>query len=135
MAYVTNQNLIDRVGTTKAAELTADSGSTPDQTVLTGVVAAAEGEVNRYLARRRAVPVVVTGDTTLAEMLRELTLDVAQYRLALRRPPVPEQIQKLYEQVIAWLETYAKGEAELAGTGTAGNYGFARDSAGPEDMN
>ena len=136
MAYATNAQLISRVGgSTAAAQLTSDSGSTPDQDVLTEVREAAEAEINRYLSKRQSVPVDVSGSDALAASLRELTLDVAEYRLHLRRKPVSEDTRSMYQRAIEFLQAYAKGDAGLPGDSSgAGAYDFVRDDAGAEDM-
>ncbi len=113
MAYITTQNLIDRVGSTKAAQLTTDSGSTPDSALLAEVTAEAEGEVNGYLARRYAVPVDLTAHPELAATLRGKTLDIAVYRLHVRRPPVPDAHKDIYDSAIKWLTAVSKGEIVL----------------------
>ena len=48
MSYIVNQDIIDRVGNERAAQLTTDSGTTPDQTVLDRIREDSEGEVNRH---------------------------------------------------------------------------------------
>ncbi len=52
MSYIVNQDIIDRVGSAAALQLSTDSGTTPSVTVLDEVRLSSEGEVNGYLATR-----------------------------------------------------------------------------------
>lgn len=113
MAYIVNQDIIDRVGATKAAQLTTDSGGTPDQAKLDGVREAAEGEVNGYIGRKYAVPVDLVVHADAAPTLREYTLDVAVFRLHSLRPPAPETAEKARNLAIKWLEGISKGTVAL----------------------
>ena len=113
MAYITNQELIDRVGAKAALQLTTDLGSTVDQDVLTEVCQSAEGEANGYLAKRYQVPVDLTTHTDLEATLRGFTLDIAVYRLRSRRQPVSEGYKAARDEAIQWLERVAEGKIVL----------------------
>jgi phage gp36-like protein len=113
MAYIVNQDIIDRVGTSRAAQLTTDSGTTPSQAVLDEVRGGAEGEANGYLARRYAVPVDLTAHADLAGTLKTFVLDIAVYRLHLRRPPAPDHAAQSRKEAVEWLKLVAKGEIVL----------------------
>ncbi len=117
MSYFINQDIIDRVGTEMAAQLTTDSGSVPDQDVLDEVRQSAEGEANAYLARRYDVP-VDTSDAERAAMLKGIVLDIAVYRLMLRRVPVSDDHVRAYEAATAVLTKIARGEIVLPGAST-----------------
>lgn len=135
MAYITGDDITARVGTAKAAQLSTDSGGTPDATVLSAVAAQACAEVNRWVSKRRPAPVDTTGDSDLAAALQGLALDIAEYRLHSRRPPVPDTIKKLYEDALAWLGEYVAGKVNLPGRVRTVEYRFKYDDPGPEDMN
>lgn len=111
--YASVQQLIDRLGTARAAQLTAESGSTPDGDLLLTIIDEAEGEVNSYLARRFAVPVDLGAHPELAGMLRSRTLDVAVFRTMARRPPVPEPIKAMYDSAVKALREMAAGDSNL----------------------
>lgn len=113
MAYIVNQDIIDRLGTAKAAQLTAETGATPSTTVLDEIRLSSEGEVNGYLARRYAVPVDLTTHADLAATLKGFTLDVAVYRAHGRRPPVPEAAKDSYESAKEWLLRVSEGKIVL----------------------
>lgn len=113
MSYIVNQDIIDRVGTATAAQLTTDSGSTPSQTVLDEVRQSSLGEVDSYLSRRYATPVDLTAHPEIAATLKGFTLDVAEYRLRSRRQPVPDGVQAMYKSAVDWLTKVSKGSILL----------------------
>jgi phage gp36-like protein len=113
MGYIVNQDIIDRVGSAAALQLTTDSGSSPSTTVLDEVRLSSEGEVNGYLATRYAVPVDLTAHADVAATLKAFTLDITVYRLHLRRPPVAEDIRNARNDAVKWLEGVAKGAIDL----------------------
>ena len=132
MSYATNQNIVDRLGTTLAAQLTTeDSSTTPDQDLITTARSYAEGEIDGYLGRRYKIPVDVSRDARTAALLRGHTITITVYRLHTGRPSVPERVTKDYESAIAWLEKVATGDVvlpaavELAGPDSHGPVGEA----------
>ena len=118
MAYATANDLIARVGNTAAVQLTTESGNLVDNTVVQAAVDAAQGDVDRHLARRFQTPIDVSLDADLAAALKAVTLDIGEYRLFAHRPPVSETKQKMYDNVVAWLEGVAKGDFNLPGAVT-----------------
>jgi len=113
MAYIVNQDIIDRLTTETAARLTTESGSTPSTTVLDEIRLSAEGEVNSYLSKRYKVPVDLTAHADLAATLKGYTLDVAVYRAFVRRPPVPESAAETYKSAKEWLAKVSEGKLPL----------------------
>lgn len=113
MSYASNQDIIDRVGTQAASQLTTDSGGTPSQAVLDEIRTSSQGEVDGYLSKRYAVPVDVAAHPNVEGLLKGITLDVAVYRLKTRRPPIPDADKTLYEKAIELLEKIAKGDVNL----------------------
>ena len=53
------------------------------------------------------MPIDTAAHSDLSDMLKSVTLDVAEYRLRLRRPPVDDDAEKKYDQTIAWLTLIA----------------------------
>jgi len=113
MGYIVNQDIIDRVGSAAALQLTTDSGSSPSTTVLDEVRLSSEGEVNGYLATRYAVPVDLTAHADVAATLKAFTLDIAVYRLHLRRSLVSDADRNARNDAVKWLEGVAKGAVDL----------------------
>lgn len=114
MAYITNADIQTRLGSATYVQVADDDG---DGVADTGVVdearVAAEGELDSYLAVRHAVPVDVTVHPELAGVLRGAALDLAEYRLRLRRPPVSEDARRRRDQTIDWLRLIAAGTVAL----------------------
>ena len=114
MGYITNSDIEERLGTAAYIQLADDDGNgTADVGVVDEARLGAEGEVNSYLGRRYAVPISLTTHPDLAEVLASFTLDLAEYRLRLRRPPVPDDARRRRDQAIEWLTRVAEGRIEL----------------------
>ena len=114
MSYATNADIEERLGHTAYVQLTDDTGSgSADEDKVSEARLAAEGEVNSYLGRRYAVPVDVTGGEELAGVLKSVTLDLVEYRLHARRPPVPDDVRGKRESAVQWLQRVASGQAVL----------------------
>jgi phage gp36-like protein len=114
MGYVTNADIEERIGTAVLVELTDDDQTGQvDADKVDEARLGAEGEVNGALGRRYAVPVDVGVHTELAGLLKSITLDVAEYRLYGRRPPVPADVKTKRDGALRWLESVAEGRAVL----------------------
>lgn len=117
--YATTTQLIARFEDELAvAHLTdnADEG-TPDTSVLTDILEAAETFINGYLGRKYLIPIEVAGDKDLIRAMREVTLDIAQYRLLSRGDFVSEAKLRMYNEAVAWLKDIATGKAVLPAPG------------------
>ena len=68
----------------------------------------ASGEVDTFLGRRYAVPLPVVTD-----MVVQLTVDIALYRLASTNDVLTDEHRRRYEDALAHLIRLGKGEAEL----------------------
>lgn len=142
--YVTNQNVIDRVGVDRAVQLTTDSGAVPDTDLIDEMIVESEGEANSYIAKRFDVPVDLTAHPDVLAVLRGFVIDLVVYRLGRRRPPVKEDVAKARADAIEWFEKVASGKANLPAAVTpastnaddpAAAHGSYRDDAGFEDLN
>ncbi len=119
MAYIDNADIILRVTNDTAVQLTSETGSVVDTTVLDDVRESAEAEVESYLSVRYYVPVDVSGDTKLARLLKDVTLHLAIYKLYSRRPiKVPETVEKARDDTIKWLVRVTQGRVLLPATVT-----------------
>lgn len=130
MAYTTNADVEERLGSALYVQLTDDSGTgSADEDKVTEARQGAEAEIDSYVGRRYAVPVDTTGQDKLAAMLKSMTLDLAEHRLHARRPPIPEAIRQKRAWAIQWLERVAAGQVvmpvseELAGSSAEGVVG------------
>jgi len=114
MSYVSNADIEERLGSEAYVQLTDDAGSgSADEDKVTEARLGAEGEVNSYLGRRHAVPIDVTTHDELAAVLKSVTLDLVEYRLHTRRPPVPDAFRRKRESAVRWLQRVASGQAVL----------------------
>jgi phage gp36-like protein len=114
MPYVTNADIEERLGTLAYVQLTDDAGSgTADLDKVNEARLGAEGEVDSYLAARYAVPVDLVAHPELSAVLRTFVLDLVEYRLRNRRPPVPANVARRRDEAIAWLRRAADGTVQL----------------------
>lgn len=119
MAYVTNGDVQARLGTAAYLQLTDDDGNgAADAAVIDEARLGAEGEMNAHLARRFAVPIDTAAHPELAGALKSVGLDLIEYRLRGRRPPVPPNVTRRRDEAVAWLRGVADGSIELPTTGS-----------------
>lgn len=112
MPYITQQNLIDRFGAAEIIQLTdrpdrADpqNAGSIDVSVLNQAIADADAEINSYLTAY-PLPLAVVP----ANLLR-IACDVTRYYLY--EDQMIEQVQKRYENALAWLKLVAAGKVAL----------------------
>lgn len=114
MAYITNADIQTRLGTSIYVQLTDDNADgTADSAVVDEARIAAEGELESYLAVRYATPIDLVVHPDLAGLLKSAALDLVEYRLRLRRPPVSDDARRRHEQTVNWLRGIADGTAAL----------------------
>jgi phage gp36-like protein len=114
MAYITNADIEMRLGTRTCIGLTDDDATgSADTARVDEARSGAEAEVDCYLASRYAVPIDMGLHPELAGLLGSLALDIAEFRLHCRRPPVPEEVRVKRDLAIGLLQRVAKGEASL----------------------
>jgi phage gp36-like protein len=117
MAYITTDQLSQRLGATLYARLTDRvSGTTADSAVGQQIVDEAEAEANSYLARRYATPVDLTTHPELASVLKARVLDLAEYGAWKSSPFVsdpPQRVHLVYAAALRWFEDVASGQVWL----------------------
>ncbi len=117
MAYVTTEQLSQRLGATVYARLTDRvDGTTASTTVAQQIVADAEAEANSYLAQRYKTPVDLAAHPELADVLRLRVLDLAEYAAWKGSPFVsdpPQRVQAVYTVALRWLSDLAAGRLPL----------------------
>ena len=123
MAYASNADVEERLGTSVCVQLTDDAGTgLVDGDKVTEARIGSEGEVDSYLGRRCAVPVDLEAHPELAAVLKSVTLDLVEYRLHARRQPVPQDVRLKRDAALQWLQRVASGQAVLpAATEPKGN--------------
>ncbi|MCB9849133.1 MAG: DUF1320 family protein [Phycisphaerales bacterium] len=127
MAYITTEDIALRLGPSGYVQLTDDAGTgNANEAVVDAERLAAEGEVDSYLARRYRVPIDLSRHGELAGLLAAVALDLAEYRLHARRPPVPADVHERQRAALTWLSRVASGEvvlpsvAQVAGNSATG---------------
>jgi len=135
MAYATIDDLALRLGPVRYVQLTDDEGTgNPNVPRAAEALAAGEAEVDSRLAARYRTPVDVSTEPQAAALLKGLALDLAEYRLHARQPPVPEDIRLKATAARQWLADLVAGRAHLPLLQPApGNTsrGLAADTSGP----
>jgi phage gp36-like protein len=118
-AYCTVAQLTARFASTVEAAYATDNEAAGviSSTVAAECIGTAEGEINSYLAKRYRTPLSATelADTSIAELMLGVTLDMAEYHVLNRGPRIgPEKI-KQYERRLEWLKMVAAGEVLIPG--------------------
>ena len=141
--YLTSAEVVTRLGTKRAYELTTESGTTPDTTLIDNVIDEVEGEANSYFARRYATPIDVSAHADVVAALKGKMMKLVIYGLESRRERPSEAVIEGRKDAIDWLTKVANGTIVLPAATTpastnadepSGQYGNYRDDAGHEDM-
>ena len=106
MAYCTQSDLLTMIPLQELAELTADSGDTPDSGVVNEAIHRADAEIDAYLGMRYTLPL-----SPLPDQVKGLSIDMALYHLYSRRSVAPTVRRQKYEAAISFLKLVAEGEA------------------------
>ncbi len=110
MAYCTQNDLLIMIPLKELAELTTDSGDTPDIQVVDEAINRADGEIDAYLGTRYALPL-----TPAPDQVKGLSIDMALYHLYSRRSVAPPVRRQKYEAALSFLKQVAAGEAVVEG--------------------
>lgn len=106
MAYCAKADIEQLIPEQELAELTTESGSTPDAGVVAECIAKADAEIDSYLGVKYTVP-------TAPARVKSLSEDISIYYLFTRRSVAPELRQKNYDNAISYLRDVAAGKAVL----------------------
>ncbi|MFA6690748.1 MAG: DUF1320 domain-containing protein [Saccharofermentanales bacterium] len=110
MAYCSQEDLLKLIPEVELAELTAESGDTPDSAIVSDCIGQADAEINSYLAVRYRFPLAATPDR-----VKSLSIDIAIYHIYSRRDRIPESRRQKYKDAVAFLKAVALGRAEIIG--------------------
>lgn len=114
MSYITNTDIELRLGAAAYVQLADDDGDgQADAAVVDEARLGAEGEVNAYLARRYRTPIDLAVHPDVADLLASSSLDLAEYRLRTRRPPIAEDARRRRDEAIDWLTRVSDGRIDL----------------------
>ncbi len=110
MSYILQADLLGQISNAQLIQLTDDAQSgTVDAAKVTQAIAEAEAEVNGYVATKHSVPLAAP----IPDLVKQLSVDIAIYRLYHRRQRVPDDVRKSYEDAVAKLKDIAKGVLTL----------------------
>ena len=137
--YASQTELQNHVGTVDLARLTADSGSTPNATIVAQEIDLAEGEVDGYLSTRYTTPINLAATPDLTDWLKQLTLKIAAWRCWHRRNVKIPSVELDYKDAIEQLKSFVAGEAEGPGADipeaiAKDQWGFSEAKATPDTM-
>lgn len=110
MAYCTQDDLLKLVPLSELAQITAESGDTPDAAVVAEAIAKADAEIDAYLAVRYQLPLLET-----PAQIKNLAVDLALYHLYSRRSIAPAVRRQKYEDAVAFLKLVGAGKAVIVG--------------------
>lgn len=120
MSYATVDDLKSLLGADYGPLTDRQTFTVANDTVGQEIVDGASGMLDSYVARRYAVPVGVTGDTTLAAAVKFHVLRLAQKIAWENCPPrrtIPPRVEEAYKATVAWLVDVAAGKVSLPGAG------------------
>jgi phage gp36-like protein len=109
MAYLTQDDLLQRMTTLELTQLTDDAkAGSPDAAVVAGVLSEASAKVDGYCRKRYSTPLQASGEVAA------IARDIAVFLLFSRRPqPVRESVRQRYEDAISLLKDISTGKASL----------------------
>ena len=110
MAYCTASDLLTLIPQKELAELTADTGDTPDSQVVSEAINLADAEIDAYLGSRYVLPL-----TPVPDQVKGLSMDMTLYHLYSRRSVAPTVRRQKYETALSFLKQVAAGEAVVEG--------------------
>lgn len=108
MAYCTQADIEKLIPEQELAELTAESGDTPDADVVAEGIAKADAEIDAYCGARYTVPFA-----SVPAIVKSLSVDIAIYHLYSRRSVAPEVRRQKYEDAVKFLRDVSAGKATL----------------------
>ena len=111
MPYCTKSDILKQISEEELADLTAESGGTPEATMVAEGIAKADAEIDAYCGKRYQVPF-----NPAPEMVRSLSVDMAIYNLFTRRNLESKVRRQKYEDAVKFLDRLSKGTATLGAT-------------------
>jgi len=108
MAYCDQTDVLKQIPEGELAELSADSGSTPDAAVVSDAISKADAEIDSYLGVKYQVPVSPT-----PPRVQSLSVDIALFYLYSRRSVAPELREQNYKRAVMFLRSVADGKAVI----------------------
>lgn len=109
MSYATPKDFKVKYDIQIIGRLTDESGNDEAiDTVLSAFINDASAFIDTFISARYTLPLASTPGE-----LRRANLIVAYYDLVSRKPPISEDEQKFYDDIIEWLQMIKDGELDL----------------------
>lgn len=125
MAYADLDDLKEQISEAKLIQLTDDDDAgVVDTGATTRAVADADALIDGYCGARHSVPF-----STVPDIVRKFSVDIAIYYLYGRRSGAPEDVRQRFDDAVAFLKGVARGQYSL---GTDDPEGSPPDSTAPE---
>lgn len=105
-----------------------DGNETVDTDAVNLALESASSEIDSYIGTRYDVPL-----PTPTQMVKQVCIDIAVYRLALSATALTDEMRKRYEDATAWLKAVSKGEAAILPPDGSGN-GDEEDEDGTDEV-
>jgi len=118
--YMTNADVVSYLSSTLAAQLTTDTGATPDAAMIDRYIDRAEALVNQVVRKRTSVVITQADYPASYAMMQYTILPIVRAQLAERRPPVPEDWKAASEANMKWLTEFGAGKVDLPDTALNG---------------
>lgn len=128
MAYATQQDIIDRVGLDALTAVADRDGSGAAETeAVDAALDDASADIDSYVAVRYPLPLTSTPAT-----LKRVCVDIAMYHLSGNR--TTEEVERRYNNALAWLRDLAAGRASLGNDPAETSGGGASFTGGDRQM-
>lgn len=112
--YATQQDIVDLYGVDLLVRVADhDRDGTPDPTIVSNGLEAADSIINAYLSAQYPIPV-----TPVPEIVKTCAIDIAVYKMALGRVQRTDEMRVRYEDALSLLEKIAKGTIGLGNVST-----------------
>lgn len=107
MAYCTHSDILGQVSADTLIQLTDDdTAGSIDASVIEAAIAWADSRIDAYCSEKYALPF-----DPVPPVIRDISVDMAVYKLFARRQAVPEDRAKTYTEALQFLRDLAAGKA------------------------
>ncbi|WDR00747.1 DUF1320 domain-containing protein [Devosia sp. J2-20] len=116
MTYCSQQDLVDRFGTTKLVQLTDrvnKPASTIDGTTVTKRIEDAVSLINSYLAKKYELPLTVA----VPEVLTTYAINITWFLLHGEAAGKDSPVRMAYDDALRWLKAVSQGSVVIEGAG------------------
>ncbi len=109
MAYCTQSDILEQLDETTLTELTDDAGEGEiDEDKVDRAIADADATIDSYCRSRYTVPL-----DPVPGLVRSISVDIAIYRLYLRRRGAPDHRKERYDEAVRFLKDVSNGRARF----------------------